>query len=97
MDMYVKTPISAELRARSERLLEDFDAVIGPTTAGGWYAVGLRDRSHAPLVEAGADSGAVALALLRRNLRVAMLPVLGPQPNPRRTAPTGRGPALLTG
>ena len=61
-------------------LLQQFDAVLGPTTGDGWWAFGLRDPGHGDLLRAlpGAldSAGSLTVAALRLGLRVAMLPTL---------------------
>ena len=57
-------------------LLRSFDAVIGPTTDGGWYAFGLREPSRAADLETLTDFGVLTLAALRLGLRVALRPTL---------------------
>jgi glycosyltransferase A (GT-A) superfamily protein (DUF2064 family) len=57
------------------------DAVLGLAEDGGWWALGLRDPSHAEVLKdvpmSTADTGALTLAALReRGLRVVALPVL---------------------
>ena len=57
------------------------DAVLGPATDGGWWALGLADPRAAALVAdvptSRADTGERTLAALRRGgLRVAVLPTL---------------------
>ena len=68
------------LLERSATLLADFDAVLGPTTSGGWWAFGLRQPAYAvalsSMPEILADTGSLALAVLRLGVRVAMLPTL---------------------
>ncbi|MFI5495015.1 DUF2064 domain-containing protein [Actinoplanes sp. NPDC051859] len=73
----VETPaLTATLLDEAYDMLRSFDAVLGPTSAGGWYVLGLREPSHAADLRMLPDSTALALAALRRGLRVAMLPVL---------------------
>jgi uncharacterized protein len=73
-----QTPqVQAGLLADSAARLRTFDAVLGATTGSGWWAFGLREPEVLDLVRpALADTGALALALLRLGLRVAMLPTL---------------------
>lgn len=73
-----QTPqVHAGLLADSAARLGTFDAVLGPTTGDGWWAFGLRDPGLlGTLMPALPDTGALALALLRLGLRVAMLPTL---------------------
>ena len=72
--------VSPALLERSAALLSDFDAVLGPTTGGGWWAFGLRQPAYAvalsSMPEILADTGSLALAVLRLGIRVAMLPTL---------------------
>lgn len=70
---------AALLAACLDRLLAPgVDAVLGPATDGGWWALGLRDPRHAALVApvptSRADTGAATLRALRTGgLRVALL------------------------
>ena len=69
------TEVDAALAARG------VDAVLGPATDGGWWALGLRDPSAAALVAcvptSRADTGHRTLHALRAGgLRVALLPEL---------------------
>ncbi len=72
--------VSPALLERSTALLDDFDAVLGPTASGGWWAFGLRQPAYAvalsSMPEILADTGSLALAVLRLGVRVAMLPTL---------------------
>jgi len=68
--------LSARLLDDAHDLLHSFDAVIGPTTDGGWYALGLREPSRAADLKTLTDSGMLTLAALRLGLRVALLPTL---------------------
>jgi hypothetical protein len=57
------------------------DALLGPATDGGWWALGLRDPCHAALLTdvptSRPDTGARSLAALRADgLRVGLLPRL---------------------
>jgi uncharacterized protein len=78
----METPqLSPELLAESTGALRDYDAVLGPTTGDGWWALGLRHPAHSALLgvmspAALADTGSLTLATLRLGLRVAMLPTL---------------------
>jgi hypothetical protein len=73
-----RTPqVDSDLLADSAGRLDSFDAVLGGTTAGGWWAFGLRDpQLLGQLMPAMRETGALALAMLRLGLRVAMLPTL---------------------
>jgi glycosyltransferase A (GT-A) superfamily protein (DUF2064 family) len=68
------------LLERSAALLDDFDAVLGPTASGGWWAFGLRQPAYAvalsSLPEILSGTGSLTLAVLRLGVRVAMLPTL---------------------
>ncbi|MEV6602493.1 DUF2064 domain-containing protein [Actinoplanes sp. NPDC051346] len=68
--------LTAELRGEAYALLRRFDAVVGPTTDGGWYAFGLREPSLAPDLRALTAAHSLTLAALRLGLHVAMLPTL---------------------
>ncbi|BCJ48867.1 hypothetical protein Asp14428_03420 [Actinoplanes sp. NBRC 14428] len=68
--------VTPELLGDAYDLLRSFDAVIGPTTDGGWYAFGLREPSRGADLETLTDSNALTLAALRLGLRVALLPTL---------------------
>jgi len=65
----------------ASRLLREADAVLGPAEDGGWWALGLRDPSHARVLRdiptSTATTGERTYAALRgRGLRVARLPRL---------------------
>lgn len=66
--------------ARSAELLATFDAVLGATLDGDWWAFGVNRPAVAAtlpsMVLDWRDAGAVTLAALRLDLRVAMLPTL---------------------
>lgn len=60
---------------------EGFDAVLGPATDGGWWALGVVDARHAALLRgvpmSRPDTGERTLAVLRAaGLRVGLLPEL---------------------
>ncbi|MEV8510043.1 DUF2064 domain-containing protein [Actinoplanes sp. NPDC051475] len=74
--LVIAAEVSARLLGDAYGLLRSFDAVIGPTSDGGWYAFGLREPSRAPELEPLTDSGTLMLAALRLGLRVALLPTL---------------------
>ncbi|MBM2615081.1 TIGR04282 family arsenosugar biosynthesis glycosyltransferase [Actinoplanes sp. LDG1-06] len=62
-------------------LTDGVDAVLGPASDGGWWALGLRDPAHAQVLRdiptSTATTGALTLAALTgRGLRVAALPTL---------------------
>lgn len=69
--------------ARSAELLATFDAVLGATLDGGWWAFGVNRPAVAAALPAMVldwrDAGALTLAALRLDLRVAMLPTLREQ------------------
>jgi hypothetical protein len=76
-------------RNRSADLLATFDAVLGATPDGEWWAFGV---NHPAAVSALPEmlrdwraSGAVALAALRLDLRIAMLPAAPPPTTPAMT------------
>jgi hypothetical protein len=73
-----ETPqVYAGLLAGAAARLGGFDAVLGPTTGPGWWAFGVRDpETIGHLMPALCDTSGLALAALRRGLRVAMLPTL---------------------
>lgn len=71
-----QTPqLSPQMLADAIGLLDDFDAVLGPTTGDGWWAFGLSEPAHAALGPS-AGLGSLTVAVLRLGLRVAMLPTL---------------------
>jgi glycosyltransferase A (GT-A) superfamily protein (DUF2064 family) len=69
-----------DLLADAAALLDEFDAVLGPTDGDGWWAFGLREPAHSAMSgmtpQALAGTGALTVAALRLGLRVAMLPTL---------------------
>jgi glycosyltransferase A (GT-A) superfamily protein (DUF2064 family) len=67
--------VSPALLAESAALLGKFDAVLGPTTGDDWWAFGLREPAQIAMPRTN-DTGSLVLAMLRRGLRVAMLPTL---------------------
>jgi hypothetical protein len=73
-----ETPqVYAGLLSESAALLATFDAVLGPTNGPDWWAFGVRDPELVgTLMPALRDASGLALAVLRRGLRVAMLPML---------------------
>jgi glycosyltransferase A (GT-A) superfamily protein (DUF2064 family) len=73
-----ETPqVYAGLLADAAARLGGFDAVLGPTTGPGWWAFGVRDpETVGCLMPALRDTSGLALAALRRGLRVAMLPTM---------------------
>ncbi|MEU4222549.1 DUF2064 domain-containing protein [Actinoplanes sp. NPDC026623] len=71
-----ETPqLTPDLLAGAIGLLDDFDAVLGPTTGDGWWAFGLSEPAHAALGPS-TGLGSLTVAALRLGLRVAMLPTL---------------------
>ena len=68
--------LTPQLLGDAYELLRSFDAVIGPTSDGGWYAFGVREPGRGADLNTLTDSGELTLAALRRGLRVALLPVL---------------------
>lgn len=71
--------LSAEIVGAASRQLARSDAVLGPATDGGWWALGLHDHRHAEALRevpmSTPDTGELTLrALRRRGLRVALLP-----------------------
>jgi uncharacterized protein len=75
--------VSAELLGQAVRELaaDGVDAVLGPATDGGWWALGLRDPAHATVLRtvpmSTAETGSLTLTALReQGLRVVTLPVL---------------------
>jgi uncharacterized protein len=75
--------VTARLLTESAARLaaDDIDAVLGPATDGGWWALGLCDPRHAEALRevptSTAETGTLTLAALRaRGLRVALLPRL---------------------
>jgi hypothetical protein len=71
-----QTPqLTPDLLADAIGLLDDFDAVLGPTTGDGWWAFGLSEPAHAALGPS-TGLGSLTVAALRLGLRVAMLPTL---------------------
>lgn len=80
MDTPQLTP--ALLRTTVETLTRDgVDAVLGPAHDGGWWTLGLREPAHARILDdipmSTGRTGELTLAgLLRRDLRVVLLPTL---------------------
>lgn len=73
--------VTADLLVSAIDALRDVAAVLGPATDGGWWALGLRDASHAEVLcgvpMSRSDTGALTLAALRlRGLVTGMLPEL---------------------
>ena len=68
--------LTPQLLGDAYEFLRSFDAVIGPTSDGGWYAFGVREPARAADLNTLTDSGELTMAALRRGLRVALLPVL---------------------
>ncbi len=73
--------ITAPLLDAATARLAHADAVLGPATDGGWWALGLRRPVHAAVLRliptSTPTTGAETLAALRRlGLRVALLPEL---------------------
>ncbi|MGH4024480.1 MAG: TIGR04282 family arsenosugar biosynthesis glycosyltransferase [Pseudonocardiaceae bacterium] len=75
--------VSAELLGECAGALQrdGLDAVLGPATDGGWWALGLVDPRHGAVLRAvpmsRPDTGAATLTALRRaGLRVGLLPEL---------------------
>jgi glycosyltransferase A (GT-A) superfamily protein (DUF2064 family) len=69
--------VTAPLLALVAAGLDDADAVLGPASDGGWWALALRDPSHAEALRAvpmsTVDTGAATVAALRaRGLRVRL-------------------------
>lgn len=69
--------VTAPLLASVAAGLDDADAVLGPACDGGWWALALRDPSHAEALRAvpmsTVDTGAATVAALRgRGLRVRL-------------------------
>lgn len=71
--------VRPELLSAALTRLSDADAVLGPATDGGWWALGLRRPTDAHVLRdvpmSRADTGARTLSALR-GLRVSLLPVL---------------------
>lgn len=69
--------VCPDLLTESAARLRTFDAVLGPTTGGGWWAFGVRHPGHAAELAAMpgllTDTASLTLAALRLGLRVAML------------------------
>jgi rSAM/selenodomain-associated transferase 1 len=75
------TLLATGARAAAARPQPAVDAVLGPATDGGWWALGLRDPARAAVLRevpmSTSDTGARTLAALRgRGLRVGFLPEL---------------------
>ena len=70
------------LQGAFDRLADpSVDAVLGPASDGGWWALGLKSALHAQILQdvpmSRSDTGALTLAALQSlGLRVAMLPTL---------------------
>ena len=73
--------VTPDLLAGAAAALQAFDAVLGPAADGGWWALGLREPSHAGALVgvpmSTEDTGARTLEALRgRGLRIGLLPEL---------------------
>ena len=68
--------VGPDLLADAAATLGRFDAVLGATEDGGWWAFGLREPDGAAGLASVTEAGPLALAALRLGLRVAMLPTL---------------------
>jgi rSAM/selenodomain-associated transferase 1 len=73
--------VTASLLEDAVRLLTTTDAVLGPAEDGGWWALGLRDATHAdllaPVPMSTSDTGQLTLeALAQAGLTVTQLPTL---------------------
>jgi len=73
--------VTADLLADASKRLSAVDAVLGPATDGGWWALGLRDPTAARALRgvpmSRSDTGARTLDALRhRGLNVGLLPEL---------------------
>src|SRR2546427_100221 len=77
----VKTRLCPPATPVQAAALQAFDAVLGPAADGGWWALGLREPSHAGALVgvpmSTEDTGARTLEALRgRGLRIGLLPEL---------------------
>jgi glycosyltransferase A (GT-A) superfamily protein (DUF2064 family) len=68
--------VTGDMLIEAASLLDRFDAVIGPTTGDGWWALAVRDADMADQLRNFPDAGSVTLTALRNDLQVAMLPPL---------------------
>jgi len=68
--------VSPELLADAAARLDTFDAVLGATVDGGWWAFGLREPDGTAELASLTEAGPLALLAVRLGLRVAMLPTL---------------------
>ena len=73
--------VTASLLEHAVRLLTTADAVLGSAEDGGWWALGLRNASHAalllPVPMSTSDTGRLTLAALENaGLTVTQLPML---------------------
>jgi len=68
--------VGPDLLADTAATLGRFDAVLGATEDGGWWAFGLREPEGVTGLASVTEAGPLALAALRLGLRVAMLPTL---------------------